>query len=150
MAYRFESGHRHQHMNSQMWDFLIFAGSFLILHRFFFPRISSIFVQMNLAGGIFPEGHLLSREHIENRIGRCYLGAVVHMGVNIECCGDVAVSEPLLDLLHADAICVEQTGAAMPLRYNYDKPEMPRISKGFWDCQAYFSSFSNLKNQATK
>ena len=44
----------------------------------------------------------------------------------------------------------EQADMRMPLRYNYDKPEMPRISKGFWDCQACFSSFSKPKNRAAK
>ena len=53
------------------------------------------------------------REHIEDRIGRCHLGAVIQMGVDIERRGDVAVAKPLLNLLHADAICVEQAGTAM-------------------------------------
>ena len=45
------------------------------------------------------------------------------MCINVACRADVAVPQPLLNLLQAHAIGIEQTGAAMPLRYNYDKPE---------------------------
>ncbi len=38
------------------------------------------------------------------------------------------MSWPFLDLLHGHTICQEKAGAAMPLRYNYDKPEKPRIT----------------------
>ena len=47
-------------------------------------------------------------------------------------------------------ILQHQGGEGMPLRYNYDKPEKPRIFKGFEVCQADYSSFSNLKNQTEK
>ena len=60
------------------------------------------------------------------------------------------MSQPDLNLLDGDALAQQQACAGMPLRYNYDKPEMPRISKGFWDCQACFSSFSKPKNRAAK
>ena len=53
------------------------------------------------------------------------------MCINVACRADVAVPQPLLNLLQAHAIGIEQTGAAMPLRYNYDKPEKPRRIKGF-------------------
>ena len=35
------------------------------------------------------------------------------MCINIACCADVAVTEPLLNLFQAHAIGIEQTGAAM-------------------------------------
>lgn len=35
------------------------------------------------------------------------------MCINVACCADVAVNEPLLNLLQAHAIGIEQTGAAM-------------------------------------
>ena len=35
------------------------------------------------------------------------------MYINVACCADVAVTEPLLNLLQAHAIGIEQTGAAM-------------------------------------
>ena len=37
-------------------------------------------------------------------------------------------------------------GAAVPLRYNYDKPEKPRRIKGFEVFSLVFSSFSKPKN----
>ena len=35
------------------------------------------------------------------------------MCINVACCADAAVTEPLLDFLQAHAIGIEQTGAAM-------------------------------------
>ena len=35
------------------------------------------------------------------------------MYINVACCADAAVTEPLLDFLQAHAIGIEQTGAAM-------------------------------------
>ena len=35
------------------------------------------------------------------------------MGINVACCADVTVTQPLLNLLQAHAIGIEQTGAAM-------------------------------------
>ena len=40
----------------------------------------------------------------------------------------------------------EQTYMAVPLRYNYDKPEKPRRIKGFEVFSLVFSSFSKPKN----
>jgi len=68
------------------------------------------------------------------------------MCINVACRADVAVPQPLLNLLQAHAIGIEQTGAAMPLRYNYDKPEKPRRIKGFEVFSLVFSSFSKPKN----
>ena len=58
----------------------------------------------------------------------------------------VAVAQPGLDLLHLDAIAQQKAGAAVPLRYNYDKPEKPRRIKGFEVFSLVFSSFSKPKN----
>ena len=68
------------------------------------------------------------------------------MCINVACCADVTVTEPLLNLLQAHAIGIEQTGTTMPLRYNYDKPEKPRRIKGFEVFSLIFSSFSKPKN----
>lgn len=53
------------------------------------------------------------------------------MGIDIGCGREIAVTEPFLDLLHGDAVGKQQRRAAMPLRYNYDKPEESRNIKGF-------------------
>ena len=39
--------------------------------------------------------------------------------------------QPLLNVLEGDAVGQQQAGTAVPLRYNYDKPEKPRISRVF-------------------
>ena len=68
------------------------------------------------------------------------------MGVNVGGGGEIAVTQPLLNLLHGNAVCQKKAGAAMPLRYNYDKPEKPRRIKGFEVFSLVFSSFSKPKN----
>lgn len=68
------------------------------------------------------------------------------MCINVARRADVAVTEPLLDLLQAHAIGVEQTGAAMPLRYNYDKPEKSRISRVFGYLARFFVLFQTEKS----
>ena len=68
------------------------------------------------------------------------------MGVDVGGRAEVAVPQPLLNLLHRDAVFQQQAGAAVPLRYNYDKPEKPRRIKGFEVFSLVFSSFSKPKN----
>ena len=67
------------------------------------------------------------------------------MCINVACCADVTVTQPLLDFLQAHAIGIEQTGAAMPLRYNNDKRKKPLFSRGLSVCRHLFNSFSKLK-----
>ena len=68
------------------------------------------------------------------------------MCINVACRADVAVPQPLLNLLQAHAIGIEQAGAAMPLRYNYDKPEKPRISRVFGYLARFFILFQTEKS----
>ena len=68
------------------------------------------------------------------------------MCINVACSADIAVSQPLLNFLQAHAIGIEQTGAAMPLRYNYDKPEKPRISRAFGYLARFFILFQTEKS----
>ena len=68
------------------------------------------------------------------------------MCINVACCADVAVTQPLLNLLQAHAIGIEQAGAAMPLRYNYDKPEKPRTSRVFGYLARFFILFQTEKS----
>ena len=60
------------------------------------------------------------------------------MRIDIGGGGEIAVSQPFLDLLHRHAIGQEKRGAAVPLRYNNDKPEESRIFKGFQGFQPDF------------
>ena len=68
------------------------------------------------------------------------------MCVDIGCCADIAVSQPFLNLLQAHTIGIEETGTAMPLRYNYDKPEKPRISRAFGYLAGFFILFQTEKS----
>ena len=68
------------------------------------------------------------------------------MCINVARRADVAVTEPLLNLLQAHAIGIEQTGAAMPLRYNYDKPEKTRISRVSGYLVRFFILFQTEKS----
>ena len=67
------------------------------------------------------------------------------MGVDVGGRAEVAVPQPLLNLLHGDAVFQQQAGAAVPLRYNYDKPEKPRRIKGFEVFSLVFHPFPNRK-----
>ena len=67
------------------------------------------------------------------------------MCINVACCADVTVTEPLLNLLQAHAIGIEQAGTTMPLRYNNDKQKKPLFSRGLSVCRLLFNSFSKLK-----
>jgi len=68
------------------------------------------------------------------------------MGINIAGGADIAVPQPLLNFLQAHAIGVKQACAAMPLRYNYDKPEKPRISRVFGYLARFFILFQTEKS----
>ena len=68
------------------------------------------------------------------------------MCINVACSADVTVTEPLLNLLQAHPVGIEQTGAAMPLRYNYDKPEKLRISRVFGYLARFFILFRTEKS----
>ena len=84
-------------------------------------------------------------EDIDDCIRRGHLTGEIQMCINVACCADVTVTEPLLNLLQAHAIGIEQTGAAMPLRYNNDKRKTPLFSRGLSVCRHLFNSFSKLK-----
>ena len=79
--------------------------------------------------------------------GGVQLRRIIQMRVDVRRGGEVTVTEPFLDLLQLYTVLQKQTGARVPLRYNYDKPEKPCNSNGFAVCQLDSSSFSNLRNQ---
>ena len=68
------------------------------------------------------------------------------MRIDIGGGGKVAVAKPFLDLLHGDAVGQQQTGTAVPLRYNYDKPEKPRTSRVFGYLARFFILFQTEKS----
>ena len=68
------------------------------------------------------------------------------MAVNIRRRADVAVTQPLLNVFEGDAVAQQQAGTAVPLRYNYDKPEKPRISRAFGYLARFFILFQTEKS----
>ena len=68
------------------------------------------------------------------------------MGVDVRRGGEVAVTQPLLNVFERHAVGQQQAGTAMPLRYNYDKPEKPRISRVFGYLARFFILFQTEKS----
>ena len=68
------------------------------------------------------------------------------MGVDVRRGGKVAVPQPLLNVFEGDAVGQQQAGTAVPLRYNYDKPEKPRISRIFGYPARFFILFQTEKS----
>ena len=56
------------------------------------------------------------------------------------------MAQPFLNVLERNAVSQQQAGAAVPLRYNYDKPEKPRISKIFGYLARLFILFQTEKS----
>ena len=80
-----------------------------------------------------------------NHIRGFHLAVHVNVGVNIGRGGKAGMPQPHLYLFHRDFVLDEQTGAGVPLRYNYDKPEKPRISRVFGYLARFFILFQTEK-----
>ena len=74
------------------------------------------------------------------------LGLIIQVAVDVCRGADIAVAQPFLDLLHGHVVGKQQRGAAVPLRYNYDKPEKPRISRAFGYLARFFILFQTEKS----
>ena len=85
-------------------------------------------------------------QRVCHRPGAEVLGLRIQMRVNVGCGGNIAVSQPLLNLLHRYTLFQQQAGAGVPLRYNYDKPEKPRISRVFGYLARFFILFQTEKS----
>lgn len=59
---------------------------------------------------------------------------------------DALVSNPVGNGNRREAHINEQTDVAVPLRYNYDKPEKPRISRVFGYLARFFILFQTEKS----
>ena len=96
--------------------------------------------------GAFLFLRLQSRKRLLQAVGNGTLAAYVQMAVDV--CGhlDVRVSQPLLHVLQAVALRQQHAGAGVPLRYNYDKPEKPRISRVFGYLARFFILFQTEKS----
>ena len=67
------------------------------------------------------------------------------VGVGAEGKARVVVSQRTGQRLDVHAVLEGQRGEGVPLRYNYDKPEKPRISRGFRLSGKVFHPFPNRK-----
>ena len=83
---------------------------------------------------------------VRHRPGAQVLGLRIQMRVDIRRGRNITVAQPLLNLLHRHALFQQQAGAGMPLRYNYDKPEKPRISRAFGYLARFFILFQTEKS----
>ena len=68
------------------------------------------------------------------------------MRVDVRRGGKIAVPQPLLNLLERHVVRQQEAGAGVPLRYNYDKPEKPRISRVFGYQARFFILFQPEKS----
>ena len=85
-------------------------------------------------------------QNANNCIGRIDFGILVQVRVNIGGCSDGAVTKPRLNFLHGDTLGKQKRCTAMPLRYNYDKPEKPRTSRVFGYLARFFILFQTEKS----
>ena len=68
------------------------------------------------------------------------------VGVDVQRGGGLAVAENARHRCHIRAACDHQAGGGVPLRYNYDKPENPRISRVFGYLARFFILFQTEKS----
>ena len=68
------------------------------------------------------------------------------MGVGAESEARVIVSQCAGQRLDVHAVLEGQRGEGVPLRYNYDKPEKPRISRFFGYLARFFILFQTEKS----
>ena len=90
-------------------------------------------------------GFRQSQDIVHNVCGRKF-GFIIQMAVDVRRGADVAVTKPLLNVFEGDAVGQQQAGTAVPLRYNYDKPEKPRISRVFGYLARFFILFQTEKS----
>ena len=68
------------------------------------------------------------------------------MGVGVQCEARGVVSQRAGQRFHVYPAFQRQRGEGMPLRYNYDKPEKPRISRVFGYLARFFILFQTEKS----
>ena len=85
-------------------------------------------------------------EDIPHRLRRLELcvGGDVGVGVQREACGVMTQHRGHGFYIHA--VLQRQRGEGVPLRYNYDKPEKPRISRVFGYLARFFILFQTEKS----
>ena len=85
-------------------------------------------------------------QNVVHGVCRRKFGFIIQVAVDVRRGADIAVAQPFLDLLHGHVDGKQQRGAAVPLRYNYGKPEKPRISRVFGYLARFFILFQTEKS----
>ena len=71
---------------------------------------------------------------------------VLDLCINVHSCFAVFMSGKVLNRLGVNACIKQICNIGMPLRYNYDKPEKPRISRVFGYLARFFILFQTEKS----
>jgi len=101
-----------------------------------------------LLSGIFAPFFCLHDLRHKTAHGLCGLVLLLprSVGVGAECKSGVIVAEHTADGFDVHSILQCQRCEGMPLRYNYDKPEKPRISRVFGYLARFFILFQTEKS----
>ena len=93
---------------------------------------------------------LLFLHDLCHEIAHLFGGALLHLacdvGVGSQCESRVEMTEHTRYGFHVHAVLERQCRECMPLRYNYDKPEKPRISRVFGYLARFFILFQTEKS----
>ena len=93
----------------------------------------------------FVFSHDLCHE-ITHLFGCAFLHLPRDVGVGSQCESRVEMTEHTRYGFHVHAVLERQCRECMPLRYNYDKPEKPRISRVFGYLARFFILFQTGKS----
>ena len=93
---------------------------------------------------------LISSHHLCHEAAHGLCGFVLLLtggvGVGAESEPRIVVSQHTADGFYIHTVLQGQCGKCVPLRYNYDKPEKPRISRAFGYLARFFILFQTEKS----
>ena len=89
---------------------------------------------------------VLPLENVRNHSGAGLLAGLVQVGVDVGGGGEVRVAQEVGHVDQRHVLVDEQAGEGVPLRYNYDKPEKPRISRAVGYLARFFILFQTEKS----
>ena len=85
-------------------------------------------------------------EDTADHIGAFLLLGLIQMGIDIRRCGQIGMTEEGRYIQQRHILIDEDAGEGVPLRYNYDKPEKPRISRVSGYLARFFILFQTEKS----
>ena len=86
------------------------------------------------------------RHEVAHGLGGFILFLASGVGVGAESEARIVAAQHTADSFYVYAVLQGQCGEGMPLRYNYDKPEKPRISRVFGYLARFFILFQTEKS----